>query len=236
MAKKSTPPPRSAVKARRKAASGSRANPRSAAAGDSRAVAAGPKRTIRRLKAELAAALAKIEELRASADTDGLLGILNRRGFERELNRSVAYIRRYQASGALIMLDVDRLKPINDRFGHAAGDEVLKAVVEVLLRHVRASDLVGRLGGDEFMLLLWNMGEADAAAKALALEAAIDQLQFSFAGEVAHAGVSAGVAMLTAGTEIRQAMEQADRAMYARKAVRRALHEAAPAVAREALR
>ena len=54
------------------------------------------------------------------------------------------------------MLDVDRLKPINDAFGHAAGDEVLKAIVDVLTRQVRASDVVGRLGGDEFGLLLWN--------------------------------------------------------------------------------
>ena len=82
------------------------------------------KQQIRRLKAQLAAALATVDELRACADTDFLLGILNRRGFERELDRAVAYIKRYGASGALIMIDVDRLKPINDRFGHAAGDEV----------------------------------------------------------------------------------------------------------------
>ena len=67
-------------------------------------------------------AQARIEELQASADTDFLLDIPNRRGFERELNRSIAYIKRYHASGALIVLDVDRLKPINDAFGHAAGD------------------------------------------------------------------------------------------------------------------
>lgn len=87
---------------------------------------------------------------------DFLLDILNRRGFERELNRSVAFIKRYHASGVIIVLDVDRLKPINDAFGHAAGDKVLKAVVAVLARHVRSSDVIGRLGGDEFALLLWN--------------------------------------------------------------------------------
>src|SRR3984893_6605105 len=104
---------------------------------------------IRRLRAQLAQALARIEELQASADTDFLLGIPNRRGFEHELQRAVAYIKRYQASGALILLDVDRLKPINDAFGHAAGDQVLKAIAEVLTRQVRASDVVARLGGDE---------------------------------------------------------------------------------------
>src|SRR3981081_2524575 len=112
---------------------------------------------VRRLRSQLAKAQARIDELQASADTDFLLDIPNRRGFERELNRSIAYIKRYQASGALIVLDVDRLKPINDAFGHAAGDEVLKAIVAVLLRHVRSSDVIGRLGGDEFALLLWNL-------------------------------------------------------------------------------
>src|SRR5258708_1756347 len=83
------------------------------------------KPTIRRLKVELAQALARIEQLQASADTDFLLDIPNRRGFERELNRSIAYIKRYHASGALIVLDVDRFKPINDAFGHSAGDQGL---------------------------------------------------------------------------------------------------------------
>ena len=99
------------------------------------------KSTLRRLRTELAQALKRIDELQAHADTDFLLDILNRRGFERELNRSIAHIKRYHASGALIVLDVDRLKPINDSFGHAAGDQVLKAVVAELQHQVRSSDL-----------------------------------------------------------------------------------------------
>ena len=126
---------------------------------------------MQRLRRELAKALAEIEQLKASSETDFLLDILNRRGFERELARSIAFIKRYQASGALLVLDVDRLKPINDAFGHAAGDQVLKAVVKTLLGQVRASDVIGRLGGDEFALLLWNLSETDARAKAAALEA-----------------------------------------------------------------
>ncbi len=129
---------------------------------------------IETLKAQLAAAHARIDELEAWADTDFLLNIYNRRGFERELTRASAYINRYQATGALIVLDVDRLKPINDTYGHAAGDMVLKGVVAVLMRHIRSSDVVGRLGGDEFALLLWNLSEADARAKAITLEEAID--------------------------------------------------------------
>ena len=179
---------------------------------------------VRRLRTQLAQALARIEELRASADTDFLLDIPNRRGFERELNRSIAYIKRYQASGALIVLDVDRLKPINDAFGHAAGDEVLKAIVAVLLRHVRSSDVIGRLGGDEFALLLWNLSETDARAKAASLEEAVDRLAFVFRGRTVTAGASAGVAILGPHAEAGKALEEADSAMYVRKAQRR--HEA----------
>ena len=182
------------------------------------------KPAIRRLRAQLARAQARIDELQASADTDFLLEIPNRRGFERELNRSIAYIKRYQASGALIVLDVDRLKPINDAFGHAAGDQVLKAVVGALLDQVRSSDVVGRLGGDEFALLLWNLSETDARAKAALLEQTIDGLSFVFRGHTVTAGASAGVAILGPHAEAGRALEEADRAMYLRKAQRR--HEA----------
>lgn len=186
------------------------------------------KRQVAALKADLAAAQARIDELQAWADTDFLLNIYNRRGFERELERSVAYIRRYNASAALIVLDVDRLKPINDSFGHAAGDIVLKGVVAVLMRHVRSSDVVGRLGGDEFGVLLWNLTQADALAKAIALEDAIDRLTFVFKGHSVVAGASAGVALIGAGDEAVSAMEEADRAMYARKTARRGRVIAAP--------
>jgi diguanylate cyclase (GGDEF)-like protein len=183
--------------------------------------AAGGKATIRKLRAELKTAQKRIEELQASADTDFLLGIPNRRGFEHELTRAIAYIKRYQASGALILLDVDRLKPINDAFGHAAGDEVLKAIAEVLTRQVRASDVVGRLGGDEFALLLWNLSETDARAKAALLEAEIDRLTFVFEGRNITAGASAGTAILSPHSEAGRALEEADSAMYVRKAQRR---------------
>src|ERR1019366_2588492 len=102
--------------------------------------------------------------------------------------RSIAYIKRYHAGGALIVLDVDRLKPINDAFGHAAGDQVLKAIVAVLLRQVRSSDVLA--------LLLWNLAEPDAKAKAASLEQAIDRLSFPFGGRTVTAGSSAGVAIL----------------------------------------
>jgi diguanylate cyclase (GGDEF)-like protein len=229
MTKKTGPAaPKSAKKSAKRRKSGvaerkvaPRARPAKVPAGRPPAVPPDPKPVIRRLRTQLAQALKRIDELQASADTDFLLQILNRRGFERELNRSIAYIKRYQASGALVVLDVDRLKPINDAFGHAAGDQVLKAIVAVLLRHVRASDVVGRLGGDEFALLLWNLSETDARAKAASLEEAIDQLSFVFRGRTVAAGASAGVAILGLHTEAGRALEAADSAMYVRKAQRR---------------
>jgi diguanylate cyclase (GGDEF)-like protein len=179
------------------------------------------KATIRRLRAELAQAKAQIEALQATAETDFLLDILNRRGFERELNRSIAYIKRYHATAALIVLDVDRLKPVNDAFGHAAGDEVLKAIVKTVSSQVRASDVVGRLGGDELAVLLWNLSETDARAKAASLEEAIDGLTFVFRGNNVSAGASAGVAILGPHAQASRALEEADSAMYVRKAQRR---------------
>jgi len=199
---------------------------RSAAAAPRRASAGGgakdtSKVTIRGLRTKLSQALRRVAELEAAADTDFLLDIPNRRGFERELQRAIAYMKRYRASGALIVLDVDRLKPINDSFGHAAGDEVLKAIASTLTRQIRASDVVGRLGGDEFALLLWNLSETDAKAKAAVFEQAVDDLSFSFRGQHVSAGASAGVALLGAHSDAARAMEEADAAMYVRKARRR---------------
>jgi len=182
------------------------------------------KSEVRRLKSQLAKALAQIDQLQAAADTDFLLEIPNRRGFERELRRAISYIQRYQAAGALIVLDVDRLKPVNDNFGHAAGDRVLKAIVAVLSRQIRSSDVIGRLGGDEFAILLWNLSETDAHAKAAALETDIDRLRFEFAGRTVVTGASAGIAILGPQSDVARALAEADRAMYVRKAQRR--HEA----------
>ena len=181
----------------------------------------GARQTIRRLKSELAAAQGRIAELTACTERDDLLDIFNRRGFARELHRSIAFIKRYDAVGALVVLDVDRLKPINDTFGHAAGDEVLKAVARVLSNQVRSSDVIGRLGGDEFGVLLWQLDETDARAKAAALEHAIDGLRFSFGDHTVYAGASAGVAVLDKDVNPVRALEEADRAMYLRKAQRR---------------
>jgi diguanylate cyclase (GGDEF)-like protein len=176
---------------------------------------------IARLTKRLARAQRYIARLEAHADTDFLLDILNRRGFEREMNRSIAYAKRYGASAALLIVDVDRLKPINDGLGHAAGDHVLKTIVGVLSEQIRESDMIGRLGGDEFGVLLWNLGEAEARAKAAALESAIDEAICEYRGRRIRLGVSIGVTELGGEDDAASILERADRAMYARKQSRR---------------
>src|SRR5690348_16355482 len=172
------------------------------------------------LQAELDALREKIRQLEAHADVDPLTGVLNRRGFERELKRAIAYVQRYGADAALVYLDLDGFKPVNDCDGHAAGDSVLQAVAAALAGHARASDVVGRLGGDEFALLLWHLSEEDAHAKALALEALIGATRVPWEGGALGVGASAGIAVLRAADSPASVLARADRAMYERKTQR----------------
>jgi diguanylate cyclase (GGDEF)-like protein len=182
---------------------------------------------VQRLAGELAAARAKVEELEATADIDAVTGIFNRRGFDRELKRSLAYVKRYGTRAALFYIDLDGFKPVNDQHGHAAGDLVLRAVAAMLTRQVRASDTVARLGGDEFGLILWNLNEGDAAAKAWALEAAISEAGIEWEGQGLGVGASIGFAMLGPADEPADVTAKADHAMYARKAERKGYRAAA---------
>jgi diguanylate cyclase (GGDEF)-like protein len=180
---------------------------------------------VERLAAELAISRAHVMELETRIDVDPLTETLNRRGFERELKRSLAYVKRYGVSAALVYLDLDDFKPVNDRHGHAAGDAVLKAIAATLLRQVRASDIVGRIGGDEFVVLLWNLGEQDAAAKAAALEAAVYATAVRWAASTLVVGASAGVALIGPLDTPAELLARADAAMYARKAARDAARQ-----------
>ena len=173
------------------------------------------------LAAQLKFSRERIADLEARVDIDSLTDVLNRRGFERELKRSLAYVKRYGTSAALIYVDLDGFKPVNDRHGHAAGDAVLKAVAAVLLRYVRASDVVARIGGDEFAVLLWNVDDAAAAGKAAGLEAAVYSTEVCWGASTFVVGASAGVAMVGRLDTPAEAMARADAAMYARKAERK---------------
>ena len=176
---------------------------------------------IRRLSGELADAQKRIADLEARADVDPLLDILNRRGFERELSRSISHVGRYGTPAALMFIDLDGFKAVNDRHGHAVGDSVLRAVAAELTGHVRASDVVGRLGGDEFGVLMWHVAPPLAEAKARDLERLIERLALAHSGAVLSVGASAGIVPLSAGVGSAVLIDAADHAMYARKRERR---------------
>jgi diguanylate cyclase (GGDEF)-like protein len=173
------------------------------------------------LAAQLEDSRARIADLETRVDVDPLTDTLNRRGVERELKRSLAYAKRYGAGAALVYADLDGFKAVNDRHGHNAGDAVLKAVAAALVRHVRASDVVARIGGDEFVILLWNVQGAAAATKAAALEAAVYATPVRWGSSTLVVGASAGVTLLGALDTPAEVLGRADAAMYARKAERR---------------
>jgi diguanylate cyclase (GGDEF)-like protein len=177
---------------------------------------------VERLRQQLETARRQLALLETHADIDPLTDLANRRAFERELARSLAYVKRHGIDVALLYLDLDDFKRINDRHGHGAGDAVLRAVASVLGRHVRESDLVARIGGDEFALLLWHCDEANAAAKALALEASIGRTTAVYEGMALTVAASVGAAVLLPLDGPAEAIARADRVMYARKAARRA--------------
>ena len=184
---------------------------------------------VERLAAELELSRRRIRELKSRIDVDPLTEVLNRRGFERELKRSIAYVKRYGAAAALIYLDLDEFKPVNDRHGHAAGDAVLRAIAAALVRRVRASDVVARYGGDEFVVLLWNAGSADAAAKAVALEAAVYTTPVRWGASTLVVGASAGTTIIGPLDTAAEVLVRADAAMYARKAQRHSEQQSAGA-------
>jgi diguanylate cyclase (GGDEF)-like protein len=176
-----------------------------------------------RLKRELAVARARVGELEARADVDPLLDILNRRGFERELKRALSHVKRYGTQAALMFVDLDGFKGINDRYGHAAGDALLKAVARDLIGHVRASDVVGRIGGDEFGVLVWRVEEPQAVAKARELEAVIARVGITHGRSQVSVAASVGVALLVEDSNPADVIAAADQAMYARQDERRGL-------------
>jgi diguanylate cyclase (GGDEF)-like protein len=176
-----------------------------------------------RLKRDLAIARGRVGELEARADIDPLLDILNRRGFERELKRALSHVKRYGTQAALMFVDLDGFKGINDRYGHAAGDTLLKSVARELIGHVRASDVVGRMGGDEFGVLVWRVELPQAIAKARQLEKIIAGVGITHGRARIDVSASIGVAALVEDAGPADIIDAADQAMYARKDERRGL-------------
>jgi diguanylate cyclase (GGDEF)-like protein len=173
------------------------------------------RREIAELRAELARVNDRLAEAEGLADRDALTPLLNRRAFMRELARAQAYAERYGGCLSVVYFDLDGLKAINDRFGHAAGDAALTAVAERLAAHVRASDTVGRIGGDEFAVALAQTNGFQAEAKAQALAAAIAAEPIEGLNPAVRARLSWGVAEAGDGLDAEQVIARADAAMYA---------------------
>jgi diguanylate cyclase (GGDEF)-like protein len=174
------------------------------------------------LRAEVGRLKTRLSEAEGLADRDALTPLLNRRAFVRELSRVKTFAQRYGAPASLVYFDLDGFKAINDRYGHAAGDAALKAVAERLVANVRESDIVGRMGGDEFAIVLVQADQATAGAKADRLAAVIEREPLRFGDWNAPVHISYGVIELTPDADAEALIAAADAAMFAAKRRRKA--------------
>jgi diguanylate cyclase (GGDEF)-like protein len=178
-----------------------------------------------RLRDELGKARGRIAVLERLADEDSLAPIANRRAFVRQLTRMIAFTHRYGVPASVVYFDVNNMKQINDSHGHAAGDAALRHIATVLRDNIRSSDVVGRLGGDEFGVILAQTDEAQAHSKAAALAEAIVKAPLYLADVSLPVSAAYGVHAFTGTDDAHRAIEAADRAMYEQK--RAAMHAGA---------
>jgi diguanylate cyclase (GGDEF)-like protein len=177
-------------------------------------------REVEALRQELRAMGRRLAEAERLADHDVLTPLLNRRAFVREVQRAIALTRRHDTPASLIYFDLDDFKGVNDRHGHAAGDAVLVAVAERLQAQVREADVVGRIGGDEFAVLLQHADLPAAQAKAAALAQAVSGQTVAAEGAAVRVSLTWGARQIGAVDSAEQALSEADAAMYLRKPAR----------------
>jgi diguanylate cyclase (GGDEF)-like protein len=159
----------------------------------------------------------RIDELQSLADTDELTGLLNRRGFERAMRKTLSRARRHGERGVLVFVDLDGFKAVNDTHGHAVGDEVLVKVASFLTRNVRTGDHVGRLGGDEFALMLAPSALEATGKRTRFLENGLNRLTVRRGSDVIAVRASFGVVPFTGRSRPENLLRRADASMYARK-------------------
>jgi len=169
---------------------------------------------LRRSMDNMSKRLAAAEKL---ADQDPLLPIYNRRAFVRELTRVQASAERYGSSSCLIYLDLDNFKEVNDTYGHQAGDHVLQELSQRLMASVRETDIVGRLGGDEFGLILSRTGQEAAAILAIRLPQDLKDNPIFWNDVPLEVGMSCGIVAIEPGIDAQDTMNLADNEMYQQK-------------------
>jgi diguanylate cyclase (GGDEF)-like protein len=172
---------------------------------------------IERLREKIAQLEHRVRLLDDLAHQDSLLDLPNRRGFMRELEQLIGRVTRYGEGAAMLFVDIDGLKRINDGYGHKAGDEALIHIATLLSQGVRTSDCVARLGGDEFGILLAHATEESARETAERLTAEIDGKEKACDGNTVVLGVAVGVTMIEPGDAPDAVIARADRAMYRQK-------------------
>lgn len=172
---------------------------------------------IARLRGLVAKLEARCVELDRLAHYDSLVPLPNRRGFLRQLELLIARFERYGHPAAVLFVDLDGLKMLNDSFGHLAGDQALVHVAGLLIGGVRQSDCVGRLGGDEFGLLLDHADEATAEHTAARLVDLVASEDFTVDGAPVPLSVAIGMTMIERGDCAAAVLARADHAMYQRK-------------------
>jgi diguanylate cyclase (GGDEF)-like protein len=173
------------------------------------------------LRGQQAVMRQRLEEAQGLADIDPLSDVLNRRGFLREMQRTMSFADRTGVATSVLFFDLNGFKQINDRFGHPAGDAVLKAIATTLREHVRGSDVVGRLGGDEFAVLLAKAGPEEARRKGAQLADAVRATVVPHGAERLRIGTAVGSYTIQRGDTAEQAISRADEAMYLDKSGRR---------------
>jgi diguanylate cyclase (GGDEF)-like protein len=181
------------------------------------AAVAGLMGELQTLRRQLERMQERVGELERLADRDTLTPLVNRRAFLRELDRTIAQVERHGLKASVLYIDLDGLKQINDRYGHAVGDQAILRFGEVVNDNVRRTDLVGRLGGDEFAVLLVQTDTEQAVLKAGAINEALQRRPIFVDRNAVSLGFSFGVEALVPGRTAAEVLESADRAMYAQK-------------------
>ncbi len=165
----------------------------------------------------------RVNELEKLAMTDELTGLMNRRGFDAELNRALSSAARYGERGVLIYIDLDDFKPINDHYGHSAGDEVLRHVGRLLADNIRDTDYISRLGGDEFAVLMPRTLWKNGLARAGLIENRLNKARIIWQGQPIAIQASLGLQSYASGDNPSDLLKRADEAMYKTKRCRASL-------------